>query len=171
MPTFHRITPCLWFDDQAEEAAELYTSIFPNSKITRVARYGEAGKEFHGKEPGSVMTVVFELDGHSFTALNGGPIFKFNEAISLQVNCETQEEVDHYWEKLSAGGDPGAQQCGWLKDRFGVSWQVVPNIVQELLSDNDPVKSQHAMSALLRMKKIDIAVLKQATAGEQPKPP
>jgi predicted 3-demethylubiquinone-9 3-methyltransferase (glyoxalase superfamily) len=126
MATTQRISPCLWFADQADEAARFYTGIFPNSRITATTRYGAAGREFHGQAPGSVMTVAFELDGQSFTALNGGPVFTFNEAISLQVKCATQEEIDHYWEKLSDGGDPRAQQCGWLKDRYGVSWQVSP---------------------------------------------
>ncbi len=160
------ITPCLWFDSQAEEAAEFYTSIFPNSSIGAITRHGEAGKELHGKPVGSVMTVAFEINGQSFTALNGGPMFRFSEAVSFQVNCETQAELDHYWNNLSKGGDENAQQCGWLKDKFGVSWQIVPNILQELLKDNDPVKSQRMMSALLQMKKLDIQALKQAYAGE-----
>ena len=138
MPLIQKITPCLWFDDQAEEAVEFYTTVFRNSKIVKVARYGEAGYEIHGKPAGTVMTVAFELDGQALTALNGGPIFKFNEAISLQVNCETQEEVDYYWEKLSQGGDEKAQQCGWLKDKYGVSWQVVPVVLIEMLTDPDP---------------------------------
>ncbi|HET7110500.1 MAG TPA: VOC family protein, partial [Gemmatimonadales bacterium] len=126
MATLHPIAPCLWFDDQAEDAAAFYISIFPNSKIVSVARYGEAGKETHGRPPGSVMVVEFELNGQPFTALNGGPVFTFNEAVSFQLYCETQEELDRYWEKLGAGGDPKAQVCGWLKDKFGLSWQVVP---------------------------------------------
>jgi predicted 3-demethylubiquinone-9 3-methyltransferase (glyoxalase superfamily) len=165
MAVVRRIAPCLWFDDQAEEAAKYYTSIFRNSKIGTIARYGEAGHEFHGRPAGSVMTVAFELDGQPFTALNGGPIFRFNEAISFQVMCETQEEVDYYWEKLSIGGDVKAQQCGWLKDRFGVSWQVVPEVVTQLVSDPDSEKSQRAMQALLQMKKLDIAELERAYAG------
>lgn len=165
MKITHRITPCLWFDDQAEDAAKLYTSIFRNSKIVTVSRYGEAGREIHGKPPGSVLTVEFELDGQSFTALNGGPMFKFNEAISLVIRCETQEEVDHYWEKLSSGGDKNAQQCGWLKDRFGVSWQVVPTVLTEMLTDPDTKKSQRAMTAMFQMKKLDIGQLKRAHAG------
>ena len=164
MPTVSRIAPCLWFDDQAEAAAQLYVGIFPNSKIGKIAHYGEAGREFHGKPPGSVMTVAFELDGLSFTALNGGPIFKFTEAISFQIKCQTQEEVDHYWDKLSAGGDPNAQQCGWLKDKFGVSWQVVPDILIELMMDPDAAKSQKATQAMLQMKKIEIDKLKRAVA-------
>lgn len=165
MQTIQRIIPCLWFDDQAEEAAKFYTGIFKNSKIGKIARYGEAGHEFHGKPPGSVMTVAFELDGQPFTALNGGPVFKFNEAISLQVNCKTQQEVDRFWEKLSEGGDEEAQQCGWLKDKFGVSWQIVPVVVSEMVGDPDTRKSQKAMAALLQMKKIDIAELERAYAA------
>ena len=159
-----RITPCLWFDDQAEEAAGFYTAIFKNSKIGTIARYGEAGREIHGKPAGSVMTVAFELDGQMVTALNGGPDFKFNEAISLQINCETQEEVDYYWEKLTEGGDEKAQQCGWLKDRYGVSWQVVPKALIEMLTAPDYEKSQKAMEAMLRMKKIDIEELRRTLA-------
>ena len=160
-----RITPCLWFDTQGEEAAKFYTGIFRNSKIVNVARYGEAGREIHGKQPGTAMTVAFELDGQRFTALNGGPMFKFNEAISFQVDCETQEEVDYYWAKLSEGGDKKAQQCGWLKDKYGASWQVVPRVLIEMMSDPDAEKSGRAMKAMLQMKKIDIAELKRAYAG------
>lgn len=158
-----KIAPCLWFDSQAEEAAKFYTGIFRNSRIVATSRYGEAGQEVHGRKPGTVMVVAFELEGQSFTALNGGPVFKFNEAISFQVTCENQEEVDHYWGKLSAGGDEKAQQCGWLKDRFGVSWQVVPRVLPELLMDADPGKSQRTMTAMLKMKKLDIAELKRAS--------
>jgi predicted 3-demethylubiquinone-9 3-methyltransferase (glyoxalase superfamily) len=165
MQVIQRITPCLWFDDQAEQAADFYTAIFRNSKIVAIARYGEAGYEFHKKPAGTVMTVAFELDGQAFTALNGGPIFKFNEAISFQVNCGTQEEVDYYWQKLSDGGDEEAQQCGWLKDKYGVSWQVVPSVLSELLSDPDYEKSQRVMTAMLQMKKIDVDGLKRAYAG------
>ncbi|HUO81362.1 MAG TPA: VOC family protein [Gammaproteobacteria bacterium] len=164
MQNVPRIAPCLWFDDQAEEAAGFYMGIFENSRIVTVSRYGEAGQEVHGRPPGSVMAVAFELDGQAFTALNGGPVFKFNEAISLQVNCETQEEVDYYWEKLSEGGDERARQCGWLKDRYGVSWQVVPAILIEMLNDPDSTKSEKAMQAMLQMKKIDIGKLEQACA-------
>jgi predicted 3-demethylubiquinone-9 3-methyltransferase (glyoxalase superfamily) len=160
-----KITPCLWFDDQAEEAATFYTGIFKNSKITQISRYADAGREIHGKPPGTVMTVAFELEGQTFTALNGGPVFKFNEAISLQVDCPTQEDLDYYWEKLSADGDPNAQQCGWLKDKFGVSWQIVPTALQQMLADAGSEKSQRAMQALLQMKKLDIAKLQQAYAG------
>ena len=165
MPVIQRISPCLWFDDQAEAAAAFYTAIFKNSRVVNVSRYGEAGREVHGRPPGTVLTVAFELDGQSFTALNGGPVFKFNEAISLQVNCATQEEVDYYWEKLSAGGDDKAQQCGWLKDRFGVSWQIVPVVLVQMISDPDPAKAGRAMEAMLKMKKLDIAGLKRAYAG------
>jgi len=165
MLTTQRITPCLWFDDQAEEAATLCTSIFPGSRIVTVSRYGEAGREVHGRPPGSVMVVAFELEGQAFTALNGGPVFKFNEAISLQVSCRTQEEVDHYWENLSRGGDERAQQCGWLKDRYGLSWQIVPVALMEMMGDPDPVKSGRVMQAMLQMKKIDIKGLRQAYSG------
>ncbi|HXH08644.1 MAG TPA: VOC family protein [Alphaproteobacteria bacterium] len=165
MPDLQTITPCLWFDDQAEEAAEFYTAIFKHSRILRVTRYGEAGREIHGKPPGSIMTVVFELDGQAFTALNGGPLFTFTEAISFQVRCETQAEVDYYWEKLSEGGDARAQQCGWLKDKYGVSWQVVPTALLEMINDADAEKSRRAMEAMLQMKKIDLETLKRAYAG------
>ncbi len=165
MTSAQRITPCLWFDDQAEEAARFYTGIFKNSKIGRISRYGEAGREVHGRPPGSVMTIEFELDGQAFTALNGGPVFKFNEAISFQVSCKDQKEVDYYWEKLSQGGDDKAQQCGWLKDKYGVSWQIVPAALIDLLSDPKSEKSQRAMTAMLQMKKIDIAKLERAYAG------
>ena len=165
MKNTQRITPCLWFDDQAEQAAEFYTAIFRNSRIVNRTRYGEAGYEIHGRPAGTVMTVAFELDGQAFTALHGGPVFKFHEAISTQVNCETQEEVDYYWEKLSDGGDEKAQQCGWLKDKYGVSWQVVPGVLVEMIGSRDYEKSQRAMNAMLRMKKIDIDELKRAYAG------
>ena len=160
-----KITPCLWFDDRAEEAARFYTSVFRNSRIGRITRYGEAGREIHGRPAGSVMTVGFEVDGQTFTALNGGPHFQFNEAISFQVMCETQEEIDHYWAKLSDGGDPNAQQCGWLKDRFGVSWQIVPTGLLDMLGDPESERSQRAMEAMLRMKKLDLAALRRAHDG------
>lgn len=165
MPNIQRITPCLWFDDQAEEAARYYVGIFKNSRIGNISRYSEAGQEVHGKPPGSVMTVDFELDGHTFTALNGGPHFKFNEAVSFQINCETQDEIDDYWEKLSEGGDEKAQVCGWLKDKFGLSWQVVPTEMAELFKDSTSAGAQRAMNAMLQMKKLDIAELKRAYAG------
>jgi predicted 3-demethylubiquinone-9 3-methyltransferase (glyoxalase superfamily) len=167
MTAVQPITPCLWFDNQAEEAARYYTSIFRNSKIGTIARYTEAGQEVHGRPPGSVMTVEFELNGQPFTALNGGPLFQFNEAISFQIMCETQEEVDHYWNKLTAGGDKNAQQCGWLKDKYGVSWQVVPTVLAEMMSDPDKEKSGRAMEAMLQMKKLDIAELERAFEGEK----
>jgi predicted 3-demethylubiquinone-9 3-methyltransferase (glyoxalase superfamily) len=165
MATLQKITPCLWFDDRAEEAAEFYIGIFPNSKIVHISRYGEAGKEIHGKPAGSVLTVSFELEGQTFTTLNGGPNFKFNEAISFQVDCEDQAEVDYFWEKLSMGGDPAAQQCGWLKDKYGVSWQIVPRVMIEMLNDADAEKSQRAMTAMMKMKKLNIDELKRAYAG------
>jgi predicted 3-demethylubiquinone-9 3-methyltransferase (glyoxalase superfamily) len=157
-----KITPCLWFDSNAEEAVNFYSSIFKNSKIGNISRYGEAGREIHGKPAGSVLTMEFELDGQAFTALNGGPLFKFNEAISFQVSCESQEEVDYYWGKLSEGGDKQAQQCGWLKDRYGVSWQIVPTVLGKMLQAKDAKKSESVMKALLQMKKLDIQGLKQA---------
>lgn len=160
-----RISPCLWFDSEAEQAAEFYTGVFKNSRIVTITRYGKAGFEIHHRPAGSVMVVVFELDGQEFTALNGGPVFKFNEAISFQINCETQAEIDHYWKKLTAGGDPQAQQCGWLKDKYGVSWQVVPTMMAEMFKDENSAKSQRAMQAMLRMKKLDIAELEKAYAG------
>jgi predicted 3-demethylubiquinone-9 3-methyltransferase (glyoxalase superfamily) len=154
-----KITPCLWFDTEGEEAAKLYTSVFPNSRIVEVARYGSAGP----RPEGMVMTVSFELDGQAFLALNGGPEFTFDEAISFQIDCETQDEVDAYWSKLSEGGEEGP--CGWLKDRFGVSWQVVPKILPELLTDPDREKAQRVMAAMLQMKKLDIAELERAAAA------
>jgi predicted 3-demethylubiquinone-9 3-methyltransferase (glyoxalase superfamily) len=159
-----RIEPCLWFDHQAEEAATFYVSVFKNSRIVQTTRYSDAGRETHRRPAGSVMTVAFELDGLAFTALNGGPVFTFNEAISLQVNCDTQKEIDYYWDALSKGGDPSAQQCGWLKDRYGLSWQVVPSVLPELLKDHSSETAQRAMEATLRMKKIDIAELERAVA-------
>jgi predicted 3-demethylubiquinone-9 3-methyltransferase (glyoxalase superfamily) len=159
-----KITPFLWFDNQAEEAAQLYTSLFKNSKITNVTRYGGEGAEVSGRPEGSVMTISFELDGQEFTALNGGPVFQFTEAISLQVSCESQEEVDRLWEKLSEGGEEG--QCGWLKDKFGLSWQIIPTALGQLMSDPDPEKSKRVMQAMLKMQKIDIQGLRRAY--EQP---
>jgi predicted 3-demethylubiquinone-9 3-methyltransferase (glyoxalase superfamily) len=153
------ITPCLWFDTQGEEAAEFYTSVFPNSKIHEISRYGSAGP----RREGMVMTVSFELDGQKFIALNGGPDFTFNEAVSFEVLCENQEEVDRYWDTLSEGGEEGP--CGWLKDRFGVSWQIVPARLYELIQDPDPEKSQRAMEAMLGMRKIEIEGLERAAAA------
>ena len=160
-----KITPCLWFDNQAEEAAKFYTSIFKKSKLGNISRYGKEGYEIHGREAGTVLTVDFEIEGQRFTALNGGPVFRFNEAISFVVNCKTQKEVDYYWEKLSEGGDEKAQQCGWLKDKYGVSWQIVPDVLSELVGDPTSEKSQRAMKAMLQMKKIDIEGLKKAYEG------
>jgi len=152
------ITPCLWFDNRAEEAANFYTSVFKNSKIINVTHYTKEGFEIHGRKPGSVMTVNFQLNGQPFTALNGGPLFKFNEAISFQVLCDTQQEIDYYWTRLTAGGEEG--QCGWLKDKFGISWQIVPVLLSKLLSD--PSRAERVTRAFLQMKKFDIEKLKQA---------
>jgi predicted 3-demethylubiquinone-9 3-methyltransferase (glyoxalase superfamily) len=165
MSTIPRIRPCLWFDDQGEEAARFYTGIFPNSRIVSTTRFGEAGFEIHKRPAGSVMTVTFELDGQQFTALNGGPLFTFNEAISLEVHCASQEEVDYYWERLGDGGDPAAQQCGWLKDRFGVSWQVIPTAMERMFDDPESPATQRATEAMLRMKKLDLAEMERAYAG------
>ena len=162
MQTLSRITPCLWFDQQAEEAANYYVGIFPHSRITAVSRYGEAGHEIHGMAPGTVLTVAFELDGQAFTAMNGGPAFRFSEAISFQVLCETQEDIDYYWDRLGAGGDEAARQCGWLKDRYGASWQVVPRRLQALLTGRDAARTDRVMEALLRMKKLDLDALVHA---------
>lgn len=162
-----KITPCLWFDDQAEEAARHYLGIFPDSRITAISRYPDAGREHHGKPAGSVMVVAFELKGQPFTALNGGPMFKFTEAVSFQVLCETQEEIDYYWEKLGGGGDPTAQQCGWVQDKYGLSWQVVPTGLETMLNDPDPTKSRRAFQAVMQMKKLDLATLQRAFAGEE----
>lgn len=156
-----QISACLWFNDQAEEAVNLYTSLFPNSKIGNTARYDKASAEVSGKPEGSVLTIEFEINGQTFTALNGGPLFKFSEAVSFVVTCDTQEEVDMYWNKLTADGGEESQ-CGWLKDKFGLSWQIVPKVLGEMLSDKDGVKAQRAMKAMLEMKKIDIKALEKA---------
>jgi predicted 3-demethylubiquinone-9 3-methyltransferase (glyoxalase superfamily) len=163
MPKVQKITPFLWFDDQAEAAAHFYASIFRNSRIASVTRYDDEAARAAGRPTGSVMTVAFELDGQGFTALNGGPLFKFTEAISFVVSCESQEEVDHFWAKLAAGGQE--VQCGWLKDRFGVSWQVVPTVLIEMLQDQDPEKAKRVTAAMLKMKKIEIDALKRAYHG------
>jgi predicted 3-demethylubiquinone-9 3-methyltransferase (glyoxalase superfamily) len=155
-----RITPCLWFDDNAEEAVKFYTAVFKRSKVGKIARYGKAGYEIHGRPEGTVLTIEFQLNGQTFTALNGGPIFKFNEAISFQIMCKSQKEVDYYWEKLSKGGEKG--QCGWLKDKFGVSWQIVPAVLGKMLAGKDAKVSDSVMKALLQMKKLDIKRLEQA---------
>jgi len=160
-----RITPFLWFDDQAEQAVALYTSIFKNSKVLATTRYSKEAEQVAGRPAGSVMTIGFQLEGQEFTALNGGPAFKFNEAVSLVVHCRSQEELDHYWNRLSEGGDPQARQCGWLKDRFGLCWQVVPDQLTELLSDPDPAKAGRTMAAMLKMKKLDLPALERAAAG------
>jgi predicted 3-demethylubiquinone-9 3-methyltransferase (glyoxalase superfamily) len=161
-----RIMPCLWFDTEAEEAANFYCSIFKNSRISQIGRYGKEGFEKHGKQPGSVMVVAFELDGQKFVALNGGPQFKFSEAISFQIHCETQNEVDYFWHKLTDGGEEGP--CGWLKDKFGLSWQVVPTALIEMVTDRDPAKVQRVTTAFLQMKKFDISALQHAFEGRNP---
>jgi predicted 3-demethylubiquinone-9 3-methyltransferase (glyoxalase superfamily) len=166
MATPRKIAPCLWFDSVAEEAAKFYTGLFDRSRILSVTRYGEAGHEVHGRPAGSVMTVEFELNGQPFTALNGGPLFKFNAAISLQVFCTSQSELDRYWAALTAGGDPKAQQCGWLKDKFGVSWQIVPSNQGQILAASTPEERDRIMTALLKMKKLDLAALERARSGE-----
>jgi predicted 3-demethylubiquinone-9 3-methyltransferase (glyoxalase superfamily) len=162
MAIVQKITPFLWFDIQAEEAAKFYVSIFNNSALGAVNRYGKEGFEVHGRPEGSVMTLSFTLEGQEFTALNGGPHFKFTEAISFVVKCETQSEVDHYWEKLGEGGDERAQRCGWLKDKYSVSWQIVPTALFELMSGPDARRSQRVMQAMLKMKKLDVAALRRA---------
>ena len=160
------LSPCLWFDTEAEEAARFYVSIFPKARITSVSRFPGAGQEIHGKPEGSVLTVDFTLNGVPITALNGGPQFKFSEAVSLQVLCRTQEEIDYYWEKLGEGGDPKAQQCGWLKDKFGLSWQVAPSGMQKMLQDHKSPGTVRAFEAMLQMKKLDIAALRRAYKGK-----
>jgi len=156
------ITPCLWFDGRAEEAVEFYGGIFKNFRVTQVQRYGKAGHEIHGMKEGTVLTVIFEINGQSYTALNGGPMFKFTEAVSFQIPCETQDEIDYYWSRLGEGGDPSAQQCGWLKDKFGLSWQVLPANLSELLNSDNPAVSERVMTALLNMKKLEIEGLRKA---------
>ena len=162
-----KITPFLWFDDKAEEAANYYVSIFRDSKVLTVTRYTEVGKEQHRRPPGSVMTVEFDLEGQQFTALNGGPVFQHNPAISFVVHCKTQEEVDYYWDKLTAGGDPKAQQCGWLKDKFGMSWQVVPDPLIDMIKDPDKEKAQRAFKAMMQMKKLDLDAARRAFEGQE----
>ena len=158
-----KITPFLWFDNQAEEAVNYYVSIFPNAKILNVARYNDDGAQVSGRSRGSVMTVVFQIDGQQFIALNGGPVFTFTPAISFVVNCETQDEVDRLWDRLSAGGEQ--QQCGWLRDKYGVSWQIVPSVLGALLGHPDAATSQRVMHAMLQMKKLDIKGLQQAAGA------
>jgi predicted 3-demethylubiquinone-9 3-methyltransferase (glyoxalase superfamily) len=159
-----KISPCLWFDTEAEAAAKFYTSVFKNSAITQISRYGKAGHDVHGKEPGSVMVVAFEIEGLAFTALNGGPQFKFDEAVSFQVMCETQDEIDYFWSKLSEGGREGP--CGWLKDKFGLSWQVVPAELPQLLTGGDGASLDRMMTAIMGMKKFDLEALRRARAGQ-----
>lgn len=166
MATFQKITPNLWFNNQAEEAVKFYTSIFKNSGIGRISRYGKEGIEIHKKPEGSILTIEFQLEGQSFLALNGGPEFQFNEALSLIINCDNQEEVDYYWKKLTEGGDEKAQICGWLKDKFGLSWQVVPSLLSDLLVEPVTEKSERVMREIFKMKKLDIATLKRAYDGD-----
>jgi predicted 3-demethylubiquinone-9 3-methyltransferase (glyoxalase superfamily) len=165
MPTIkQKLTPCLWFDSEAEDAAKFYIAIFPHSQIKTISRYGEAGRDVHGKEPGSVLTVEFELDGQTFTALNGGPHFKFNEAVSFQVMCDSQAEIDDYWRKLSAGGQES--QCGWLKDKYGLSWQIVPSELPQMLTDAEGAQRDRVIGAIMTMRKFDLAALQRAYAGQ-----
>jgi predicted 3-demethylubiquinone-9 3-methyltransferase (glyoxalase superfamily) len=166
MQLSQKIAPCLWFDSQAEEAANFYVSIFKNSKITQVSRYPKAGQETHHQKAGSVLTVAFEIEGQSFTALNGGPIFKFNEALSLQIFVEDQKEYDYYWDKLTPGGDPKSHVCGWLKDRYGLSWQVVPRKMLDWWTQMDE-RAERAFAAMMKMGKLDIAALERAYEGRQ----
>lgn len=161
--TAHGITPCLWFDTQAEEGAQFYASVFKDSKIGKISRYGKEGVEVHGKQPGTVMTVAFEIAGQKLLALNGGPQFKFNEAVSFQVHCETQEEIDYFWSRLAEGGEEGP--CGWLKDKFGLSWQVIPTALPQMLMNENSEKAQRVMRSMLQMRKIDLAALKRAQAA------
>jgi predicted 3-demethylubiquinone-9 3-methyltransferase (glyoxalase superfamily) len=165
MSTINKIAPNLWFDRQAEEAANFYVSVFKNSKVTNISRYGKAGFEFHQMPEGTVMTIEFELDGQKFVGLNGGPVFKFSEATSFIIYCDTQEEIDYYWNKLTEGGDERSQQCGWLKDKFGVSWQVVPTILSKLVKGESTERSERVMNAMMPMKKLDIAKLEEAAKG------
>ena len=165
MASLKAITNCLWFDGQAEEAANYYVSIFPRSKVTQVTRYGEEGSDIHRKPPGSVLTVTFELDGVKFVGLNGGPNFTFNEAISFEIQCDTQNDADYFWDKLSAGGDPKAQVCGWLKDKYGVSWQIAPSQMHRWLEGSPTPASERVMKAMFPMKKLDFAALERAYKG------
>jgi predicted 3-demethylubiquinone-9 3-methyltransferase (glyoxalase superfamily) len=160
-----KITPCLWFDNQAEDAAKFYVSVFKDSKLGEVSRYGKEGFEIHGRRAGTVMTAEWEIEGQKFVGLNGGPQFKFSEAVSFQIMCENQKEIDYFWSKLAAGGEEGP--CGWLKDKFGLSWQVVPTVLIDMLKDHDTAKSQRVTKAFLQMKKFDIAELKRAYEGKE----
>ena len=166
MPTLNKIVPCLWYDKEAEEAARFYCSIFKNSEVGAITRFTKEGFEIHKKPEGSVMTVTFYLEGQEFTALNGGPLFKFNEAVSLEVRCKDQAEIDYYWDKLGAGGDPKAQQCGWLKDKYGLSWQVVSDDWVEMMVEASLAQRERLMKAMLPMKKFDIAALKRVFEGK-----
>ncbi|RBL90651.1 VOC family protein [Chitinophaga flava] len=163
--TSQRITPCLWFDKEVEEAVKFYTGIFPNSSIGRISYYTKEGFEIHHMPEGTVLTVEFTLDGQEFMALNGGPLFRFNEAVSFVVNCENQEEIDYYWEKLRVGGDPKSEQCGWLKDQFGLSWQVVPVQLGDMMTDKDINRVNRVMAAIFKMKKMDLRALEEAYAS------
>ncbi len=165
MAAVQKITPFLWFDSRAEEAANFYVSIFENSEVGAISRYGKEGFDIHGRPEGSAMTVSFRLAGQQFTALNGGPLFTFTEAVSFVVSCEAQAELDHYWEKLTEGGDETAQRCGWLKDKFGLSWQIVPTALAQLMGGADAAASGRVMQALLQMRKLDIAALRRAHEG------
>ena len=167
MATMQKITSNLWFDDRIQEAVKFYTSVFKNSRVGRITHFGKEGYEIHGRKEGSVMTIEFWLENQGFVALNGGPQFKFNEAVSFIVNCETQAEIDYYWEKLAEGGDKNAQQCGWLKDKFGLSWQVVPTMLADMMSNADKEKSDRVMKVMLQMRKLDIAALQKAFTEEE----
>jgi predicted 3-demethylubiquinone-9 3-methyltransferase (glyoxalase superfamily) len=165
MQPIAKITPCFWFHERAEEAANFYVGVFPDSRISAMTRYGEAGREIHGKQPGEVLTVGFELAGQPFTILNGSPAFPFGPAISMQVNCDTQDEIDYFWDRLGDGGDESARQCGWLQDKYGLSWQVVPSMMADLLDPSTPGRADRVLAALMPMKKLDIARLRQAAQG------
>jgi predicted 3-demethylubiquinone-9 3-methyltransferase (glyoxalase superfamily) len=162
MASIQKISPCLWFNGQGEVAARFYVSIFKNSRIGTISHFGKEGFEIHGRPEGSAMVVTFYLDGQEFAALDGGPHFKFNEAISLMVRCESQAEIDYFWDRLGAGGDPKAQQCGWLRDKYGLSWQIVPTVMSEMMTSTNRAKSGRVMNALLKMKKLDLAALQKA---------
>ena len=165
MATPHTITPFLWLNDTAEEAAAFYTGIFPNSRVIQVIRWGEAGKEHHKRQPGSALTVAFELNGVAFTALNGGPMYQFTPAVSFVVHCDTQAEIDHYWSKLGDGGDPAAQACGWLKDKYGLSWQIIPRSFPAMIADMNSPAAGRVMAAMMGMTKMNLAELERANAG------
>jgi predicted 3-demethylubiquinone-9 3-methyltransferase (glyoxalase superfamily) len=167
MAAIKKLVPCLWFDGNAEEAVNFYTSVFKKSKLGRISYYSEEGKDIHRQPPGSVMSLEFEIEGTRFLSLNGGPDFKFSEAISFIINCKTQKEIDYYWDALKEGGDPNAQQCGWLKDKFGVSWQVIPEQLDDMTSDDDREKVDRVLHAMFPMKKLDLAVLQKAYKGEE----